>query len=485
MKLGKDYSLDNELAQAIDLAYQARKSGYADGAKVSGFARQQNLFPTETGETVADYTNAQVLLLADLLNDRRVGQLKIAIALYNEKAENSAAGQYDMFSGVIKTKEEILKEVQQILQYGTKQEQQSALDAATEHRKRNAVQQQGGGTGVQQTGAAGAGDRGSGGENTLGETGDSSELEDWFGPVYTQFEGKANEAEAHLRETTEGVAKGALVYPGVAPIDLVWGDMNAGYMKIVIKHPEVVGKLQDILSATTITSQSDNRIVFESDTHKMVVSRMKGQQPTDNWLLTAYEKKEKPVSASSSDIETEPEGKRNGTATPQNGALSAGKDTKNSATDKKNVADGTENVVPFRGETEKKQAALFEKVVEEARPVSEGEAALRDGLIDLMREAGMDVSADWEEGQRVLDEANGEAQLSQAKKRTLETARLNSQGEGTKGTVVSSDDGAKILKNLDILAKELENKSNNTKTFLGDVAKSLGAKQYKRCNGQN
>ena len=34
---------------------------------------------------------------------------------------------------------------------------------------------------------------------------------------------------------------------------------------------------------------------------------------------------EKPVSASSSDIETEPDGKRNGTATPQNGAISDGK----------------------------------------------------------------------------------------------------------------------------------------------------------------
>lgn len=36
---------------------------------------------------------------------------------------------------------------------------------------------------------------------------------------------------------------------------------------------------------------------------------------------------EKPISASSSDIETEPEGKRNGTATPQNGLSSVGKDT--------------------------------------------------------------------------------------------------------------------------------------------------------------
>ena len=162
--------------------------------------------------------------------------------------------------------------------------------------------------------------------NPLGRTRNRN-LSKWFGPIYTQFEGKANEAESHLRATAEGVAKGALVYPSVSPIDLVWGDMKAGYMKIVIKHPEVVGRLQEILSATTITSQSDNRIVFESDTHKMIVSRMKGSQPTDNWLLTAYEKKEKPVSASSSDIETEPEGKRNGTATPQNGASSADKVT--------------------------------------------------------------------------------------------------------------------------------------------------------------
>lgn len=57
----------------------------------------------------------------------------------------------------------------------------------------------------------------------------------------------------------------------------------------------------------------------------MIVSKMKGQQPTDNWLLTSYEKKKKPVSASSSDIETEPEGKRNGTATPQGELNSEGK----------------------------------------------------------------------------------------------------------------------------------------------------------------
>ncbi len=173
---------------------------------------------------------------------------------------------------------------------------------------------------------AGATDDSADQNNSLGRVGDRT-VDEWFGPVYTEFQGRSVEAEEYLRDKCEGVAKGALSYPGLSPIDLAWGDMTAGYMKIVIKHPEVVGKLQVILNDSTITSQSDNRIVLESDTHKVIISKKKGAIPTDNWLLTAYEKKEKPVSASSSDIETEPKGKRNGTATPQNEHFSDDKDT--------------------------------------------------------------------------------------------------------------------------------------------------------------
>lgn len=39
------------------------------------------------------------------------------------------------------------------------------------------------------------------------------------------------------------------------------------------------------------------------------------------------------------------------------------------------------------------------------------EAALRDALIDKVREAGIDVITDTEEGQRVLDEANSDERL--------------------------------------------------------------------------
>ena len=223
-------------------------------------------------------------------------------------------------------------------------------------------------------------------ETNQRESVDDRSMEDFFGPVYTEFQGNGNKAEAYLREKCEGVAKGALTYPGIAPIDLAWGDMKAGYMKIVIKHPEVVGKLQELLDQCMITNRSDNRIVLESDTHKFVVSKMKGSTPTDNWLLTAYQKKEKPASASSSDIETEPGGKRNGTATPQNGlygkdnALSADKQAdsaessgespsrRDAAPNSTSGKEGARLVGETSGNLSKKEVVLSEENDENGRP---------------------------------------------------------------------------------------------------------------------
>lgn len=110
--------------------------------------------------------------------------------------------------------------------------------------------------------------------------------------------------------------------------------------------------------------------------------------------------------------------------------------------------------------------------------MSAKERKLRDAVVGLLRKAGIEVVTESEEGQQVMDMANGRGvRLNKAQKRTLETARLNQQEEGTKGTVVSSEDGAKVLKNLDILAESLEKITNRSKTFVGDVAKALGAKQ--------
>ena len=118
----------------------------------------------------------------------------------------------------------------------------------------------------------------------------------------------------------------------------------------------------------------------------------------------------------------------------------------------------------------------FHKAGESNRELTKAEVALRDAVIDQLRESGIDVVTDVSEGQRVLDMANGKERLSGKQKRALETAEQSQRT--TMATVVSSADGAKVLNNLDNLAKKLlEKESNRSKTFMGDVARAIGAKE--------
>lgn len=112
------------------------------------------------------------------------------------------------------------------------------------------------------------------------------------------------------------------------------------------------------------------------------------------------------------------------------------------------------------------------EVVSELSP---GERVLRDAVIDRLRESGLEVITDEEAGQRVLDEANGEAKLSAKKRRALETASLGKTPRSL--TVVSSADGANVLKSIDTLVSEFEKSAVQPKTFIGDVAKALGAER--------
>lgn len=150
-----EYSLEGELSRAIELAYNARSKGYKAGDKVSEFAGQTVLF-AEDGATAADFTNATVMMLADLLNDNRVTRLKKALQVYNHQAEQSAGGQTDLFAGDVKTKQDILNEVLLLLQHGTESEQQQALDTAREQRKADAGREES----VQQDGNAGESNQG-------------------------------------------------------------------------------------------------------------------------------------------------------------------------------------------------------------------------------------------------------------------------------------------------------------------------------------
>ena len=132
------------------------------------------------------------------------------------------------------------------------------------------------------------------------------------------------------------------------------------------------------------------------------------------------------------------------------------------------------DVMEERTDPETGKVALYQKVSpDNVKPQTEADNALRDKLIEEMRNAGIDVITDTEEGQKVLDEANGKATLSKGKKRAVETASLNPK-EGSPADI-STADGAKIQKKLESYANKLEKVSNLRKNFLAELAEELGA----------
>ena len=119
--------------------------------------------------------------------------------------------------------------------------------------------------------------------------------------------------------------------------------------------------------------------------------------------------------------------------------------------------------------------ALYEKVGER-RPLTEYEVVAVQGLAEDMNKHGVPVVVD-EASEKLVDEVNGGLRLSRGQKRTLETVSVSSEEEHLQ-TVVSSVAGAKVVKNLDTLSKNIEKLTQTpVKTFLGDVAKAIGAKK--------
>ena len=162
--IGVKWSLQQELADAVKLCYDARKEGAKHGDIVSIYAKQGVLFADpDQLQTVADFNNATMLMLADALNDKRVTILKITIQLYNNDARESAAGKTDMFAGGIRSREAILRDVINFIRknYGKGKEIEAARAAAVERRKADSVQQNGtpqaGGGGSENTGGSGRG----------------------------------------------------------------------------------------------------------------------------------------------------------------------------------------------------------------------------------------------------------------------------------------------------------------------------------------
>ncbi|MGM9694374.1 MAG: hypothetical protein ACI3YC_05135, partial [Alloprevotella sp.] len=138
--LGEQFSLQQQLTDAVKLCYEARRNGVKFGELVSPFATQGVLFTDEEGfTTVADFRNAATMMLADVLNDERVTMLKTTFALYNAEARKSANGEADMFTdgGRVRTESEILKDIINFINtnYGRKQKLEEAKRSAAERRK--------------------------------------------------------------------------------------------------------------------------------------------------------------------------------------------------------------------------------------------------------------------------------------------------------------------------------------------------------------
>ena len=133
------YDLSKELAAAVDLVSRAKSDSpeiYKEGMPVSPYGRQQGLFDDEYGDSRV--TDGVTLLLADLLNSEKPSDLRKVLSTYNNEAASSAAGQIDMFSGDVTSKEEILKNVNEYFRNATPKEQQALIDAAVAERKRRA-----------------------------------------------------------------------------------------------------------------------------------------------------------------------------------------------------------------------------------------------------------------------------------------------------------------------------------------------------------
>ncbi len=264
-----------------------------------------------------------------------------------------------------------------------------------------------------------------------------------FGDIYDQFCGKAKEAIAFLLGKKDGEAIGALHHREIGDIDLVWGTEGTGHSdgfglaKLVKYHPEVLDNLQEILDDMHVTSRTVNRIQLESETHRASV-RLTWDNQSKTWLLTAFEKREtsEPTSSSSDVAGTQNES-LDDTATQQSSDVSD--------------IEVSENI-------SEKQAAE-EKTSQEN--ISPEEQLATEATIKALTDIGIEVvEATDEMAMAVLGNS---AEMMAKKRRALETVSV--QETEHQQTAISSADGAKVVNNLDNVATEYEEKSNQPKTL--------------------
>ena len=246
-----------------------------------------------------------------------------------------------MFSGSVKSKEEIWNDVKRLIDYGTEEEQQQAIREATEQRKAS----------VQQNEPVSGSDEG----NEPRPIGTSV-----FGKVYDQFKGKVKEAIEFLVNHKSGNLLGVFHRDDIGDISLVWGDSKGGLEHIIKRHIEDQNDFRNIEEAAKVIQQTiDNGAITRENKDKVVIDyndyRVAIQKQTrdtngnvienGNWVVTAFDKsRSKKEKASSEKTLTTPPSNRetNGVTLPLNDAF-IGKDNKLSDTkqeiSKENVSD--------------------------------------------------------------------------------------------------------------------------------------------------
>lgn len=585
-RLGGGYNLSNELAEAVNLVYRARKAGYKLGQHVSYFAHQGNLFEYDEGATVADFNNMAVMMLADVLNDGRSTQLKKVIAFYNEQATDAAQGIGDMFVGGVKSKTEIINEVNKALNNG-REYNTTATSLADGQGQRNQSSKQSNDVGTSGTDGKPTNDTSAVTAETDVESGATEgEKSSATGDVVPSGDGdsplseKIATASAEVNTEPTEAQKEAGNYKK--------GHVKVGTFDITIEQPHgsvrkgtdadgkqweskmnntygyirgavgVDGDHIDVFLSNDIDGWNGRKVFVVDqynpdgsfDEHKVMLGFNNADEAKSDYLanyengwengrridVTAVNLEDFEKWIASSKRKTKPFGEY---SSVKNGVVPSGEGKsveRNEVLEYEKALDHLEDVEQKGGdkiqdyvfkhyptqattsaestsekglqerkamkvdpvlkqiyaEAKKEIDAAEEMVTQKysalpedlrqqkaggkpVQPPTREETILRDVVIDHMKESGLDVLG-TEEGQQVLDMANGrEVRLSAKQKRALETASLGNNPRSL--TVVSSADGAKVLKNVDELANKLDKSATQPKTFIGDVAKALGAKR--------
>lgn len=116
----KEYSLSKDISNAISLIYEARKAKMT----VAEYLLQTNMFEESAAVKYNDFEQALALAMSE-----NVGKFRAVLGKYNESAASIVGGQVDMFTGDVKTSNEIK---QQIINYYGKERTEGTEVKGTE-----------------------------------------------------------------------------------------------------------------------------------------------------------------------------------------------------------------------------------------------------------------------------------------------------------------------------------------------------------------